>query len=87
MKVAPLFLAIISCDYLLESEKYRTFAVRNGKKGSMAIDDYRLTNLEEPTEKMLAQVMKEAAEDAREANARATKLFFEEIKQAAASIR
>ena len=72
---------------MLESEKYRTFAARNGKKGSMAIDDYRLTNLEEPTEKMLAQVMKEAAEDAREANARATKLFFEEIKQAAASIR
>jgi len=53
----------------------------------MAIDDYRLTNLEEPTEKMLAQVMREAAEDAREANARATKLFFEEIKQAAASIQ
>ena len=24
-KVAPLFLAIISRDYLLESEKYRTF--------------------------------------------------------------
>ena len=30
-KVAPLFLAIISRDYLLESEKYRTFAARNRK--------------------------------------------------------
>lgn len=53
----------------------------------MAIDDYRLTNPEEPTEKMLAQVMREAAEDAKEANAKATKLFFDEIRQAAASIR
>ena len=45
------------------------------------IDNYRLTSLEE----MLAQLMHEAAEEARESNREATERFFEEIKQAAAA--
>ncbi len=49
------------------------------------IDNYRLTSLEEPTEEMLAQLMREAAEEARESNRVATERFFEEIKQAAAA--
>ena len=49
------------------------------------IDNYRLTSLEEPTEEMLAQLMHEAAEEARESNHAATERFFEEIKRAAAS--
>ena len=47
------------------------------------IDNYRLTSLEEPTDEMLAQLMHEAAEEARESNREATERFFEEIKQAA----
>ena len=35
-----------------------------------SIDSYRLTDLEEPTDKMLAQIMRDAAEDARKANPR-----------------
>ena len=46
-----------------------------------SIDSYRLTDLEEPTDEMLAQIMREAAEDARKANADATKRFFDEIEK------
>ena len=46
-----------------------------------SIDSYRLTDLEEPTDEMLAQIMREAAEDARKANADATKRFFDEIER------
>ena len=51
------------------------------------IDNYRLTSLEEPTEEMLAQLMREAAEEARETNAEATQRYFEELRRAAANIR
>ena len=40
------------------------------------IDNYRLTSLEEPTDEMLAQLMHEAAEEARESNREATERFF-----------
>ena len=46
-----------------------------------SIDSYRLTDLEEPTDEMLDQIMREAAEDARKANADATKRFFDEIEK------
>ena len=47
------------------------------------IDSYRLTDMEEPTDEMLAQIMREAAEDARKANEEATKRFFDELNKAA----
>ena len=49
------------------------------------IDNYRLTSLEEPSDEMLAQLMREAAEEATQTNREATTRFFEEIKQAAAA--
>ena len=51
----------------------------------MSIDTYKLTSMEEPTDEILSQLMREAAEDARESNREATERFFEEIKQAAAA--
>ena len=45
------------------------------------LNSYRLTSLEEPTDEMLAQIMHEAAEDARKSNEVAHKKFFEEIQQ------
>ena len=42
--------------------------------------------MEEPTDEVLSQLMREAAQDAKEANEQATQRFFEEIKQAAAAI-
>ena len=51
------------------------------------INSYRLTSLEDPPEEFLAQIMKEAAEEARIENEKATKRFFDEIKHAAEKIR
>ena len=38
----------------------------------MSIDTYKLTSMEEPTDEVLSQLMREAAEEARETNAQAT---------------
>ena len=48
------------------------------------IDNYRLTSMEEPSDEVLEQLMREAAEEATQTNREATIRFFEEIKQAAA---
>ena len=53
----------------------------------MSIDTYKPTSTEEPTDEVLSQLMREAAAEARETNAEATQRYFEELRQAAASIR
>jgi hypothetical protein len=53
----------------------------------MSIDTYKLTSMEEPTDEVLSQLMKEAAEDARKADVQATERYFYELKQAAAAIK
>ena len=45
------------------------------------INAYRLTSLEEPTDEMLAYIMREVAEEARESNKEALDRFFQEIKE------
>ena len=57
------------------------------RKKIMSIDTYKLTSMEEPTDEVLSQLMREAAEEARETNAQATQRFFDELRQAAANIR
>lgn len=44
------------------------------------IDNYRLTSLVDPTDEVLSQLMKEAAEDAKKTNEEATAEFFEQLK-------
>ena len=51
----------------------------------MTIDTYKLTSLEEPSDEVLEQLMREAAEEATQTNREATTRLFEEIKQAAAA--
>ena len=51
----------------------------------MTIDTYKLTSMEEPSDEILSQLMREAAEEAARTNLEATLRFFEEIKQAAAA--
>ncbi|MBQ3698753.1 MAG: hypothetical protein II886_02485 [Prevotella sp.] len=51
----------------------------------MSIDTYKLTSMEEPSDEVLEQLMREAAEEASQTNREATIRFFEEIKQAAAA--
>jgi hypothetical protein len=53
----------------------------------MSIDTYKLTSTEEPTDDVLSQLMREAAEEARETNAQATQRYFNELRRAAANIR
>jgi len=45
------------------------------------INSYRLTSLEEPPEEYLAQIMREAEEDAFIRQEEATKKYFEELQQ------
>ncbi len=65
----------------------RIFARRTKRKKIMSIDTYKLTSMEEPTDEVLSQLMREAAEEARETNAQATQRYFDELRQAAANIR
>ena len=50
------------------------------------IDTYRLTSMEEPSDTVLSQLMREAAEDARRTNDEATNRFFEQMLQDAQKI-
>ena len=43
------------------------------------INAYRLTSLEEPTDEMLAYIMREVAEEAKQSNEEALERFFDEI--------
>lgn len=63
------------------------FVARNNNIEIMSIDTYKLTSTEEPTDEVLSQLMREAAEEARETNAEATQRYFEELRRAAANIR
>ena len=69
------------------SRKSTIFARRTKRKKIMSIDTYKLTSMEEPTDEVLSQLMREAAEEARETNAQATQRYFDELRQAAANIR
>lgn len=50
------------------------------------IDTYRLTSMEEPSDAVLSQLMREAAEDARRTNDEATNRFFEQMQKDAQKI-
>ena len=50
------------------------------------IDTYRLTSLVEPSEEVLSQLMREAAEDAKRKNEEATARFFNQLRQDAQKI-
>ncbi len=49
------------------------------------IDKYRLTSLKEPTDEMLSQIMREAAEEARIKGEKVREKFFEQIRMAVLS--
>ena len=72
-------------EQLDEREKYWIEYYNSYKNGyNMSIDTYKLTSMEEPSDEVLEQLMREAAEEATQTNQEATTRFFEEIKQAAA---
>ena len=51
------------------------------------LNSYRFTSGEDPTDEMLAAIMKEAARDAAESNEKATAAFFEGMRQKAEIIK
>ena len=60
----------------------RSFAVVITKrKKIMSIDTYKLTSMEEPTDEVLSQLMREAAEEAKQKRAEATTRFFGQLKR------
>ena len=50
------------------------------------MDEYRLTDMEEPREEWLEQIMREAAEEARITNESALKNYFDNIRKKANAI-
>ena len=52
----------------------------------MSIDNYKLTSMEDPTDEMLSQLMREAAEEARQKREEATARFFGQLKEDAQKI-
>ena len=50
------------------------------------IDNYRLTSMVEPSDEVFAQLMHEAAEDAKQKRAEATARFFVQLKKDAQKI-
>ena len=53
---------------------------------AMTIDNYRLTSLEEPSDEVLAQLMHEAAEEAKQKKAEATARFFGQLRKEAENV-
>ena len=51
------------------------------RKKIMSIDTYKLTSMEDPTDEVLSQLMREAAEEARQKRAEATARFFGQLKR------
>ena len=54
---------------------------QNQRKKIMSIDTYKLTSMEEPTDEVLSQLMREAAEEAKQKRAEATARFFGQLKR------
>ena len=53
---------------------------------TQTIDNYRLTSTEEPSDEVLAQLMHEAAEEAKQKRAEASARFFGQLMQDAQKI-
>ena len=62
--------------------QYKYFYTNRNHKTQedMSIDTYKLTSMEEPTDEVLSQLMREAAEEARQKRAEATARFFGQMK-------
>ena len=48
---------------------------------NMSIDTYKLTSMDEPSDEVLSQLMREAAEEAKQKRAEATARFFGQLKR------
>ena len=74
--VSKIFLRF--CNFVPENKKITLM--------NPTIDTYRLTSMEEPSDAVLSQLMKEAAEEAKRTNEEATTRFFEQMREDAQKI-
>ena len=74
-KEEDLWIAFFFNFFFVLYEKVSIFA------GNMkqTIDTYKLTSMEEPSDEILSQIMREAAEDARKSNEEATERYFNQM--------
>lgn len=56
------------------------FAKKGINYASEILNKYRLTSLEEPTDEMLAQIMHEVAQEAKESTEMVRKKYFDDLK-------
>ena len=73
-------------DKILDEHLYGLVLGKSNIEIIGPIDNYRLTSAEEPTDKMLAQIMHEAVEEAAQKRYEATARFFGQLKQDAEKI-
>lgn len=73
--MSPSLLITFSLIIFCISEKYCIFA----DDMEQTIDTYKLTSMEEPSDEILSQLMREAAEDARKSNEEATERYFNQM--------
>jgi len=71
---------------LLVSRENIIFAKEKLQRMEQTIDTYRLTSLEEPSDEILSQLMREAAEEARQRYEAATKKYFQKMRAEAQKI-
>ena len=69
---------------ILQDFSYLRPQINAGMK--QTIDTYRLTSMEEPSDEVLSQLMKEAAEEARHKSEEATTRFFNQLNKAAEKV-
>lgn len=55
--------------------------------GKQTIDTYKLTSMEEPSEEILSQLMKEVAEEAKRKGDEANRKFFDRLKTYCKQVR
>jgi len=69
------------CDVACEKQQ-----IIHNNNTDMSIDTYKLTSMDEPTDEVLSQLMREAAEEAARKRAEATAQFFNQLKSDAQKI-
>ena len=74
-----------SCNFArIACEKQQQIIHNNNT--DMSIDTYKLTSMDEPSDEVLSQLMREAAEEAARKRAEATAQFFNQLKSDAQKI-
>ena len=70
----------------LHAKRAKRQQIIHNNNTDMSIDTYKLTSMDEPSDEVLSQLMREAAEEAARKRAEATAQFFNQLKSDAQKI-